>query len=734
MIGTGVRINAGSVWNPMTIDTADVCDGRRDLARAVSELAEHLPEPLIPLARVAYNYRWSWMPGAAALFREVDPGIWRRSECNPRYVIELAAPHRLRDLANEPQYVERLRTVAARLDAGLAAPSAPTSILPERPVAYFCSEFGIHCSLPLYGGGLGVLAGDTVKAASDLALPMVGVGLLYRQGYFHQRMDADGWQHEYWTNTRFERLPAVRVTGADGQTLTVKMVIRGRTVHIQMWRVDVGRVPVYFLDTDRDDNHPIDRWITARLYIGDRHTRLAQYAVLGIGGVRALEALGVHPGLVHLNEGHAALSSRERLRRVLAKGHSFEEALALVRQGTVFTTHTPVAAGNEGYTQEEVEPVLGDFIDDVGIPRRTYYDLGRVVIGDDREPTNITPLALRTSRAANAVSRRHAAVARAMWQPLWCDRRVEDVPIGYVTNGVHTMTWMSELMQALLDRYLGADWRTRLHEPALWAQVEEIPAPALWKARCELRERLVQYVGEQSVRDRLARGEPPAYVEAAIRTFDPQVLTIGFARRMATYKRFYLLTRFPDRSLALLRNETTPMQLVVAGKAHPQDQEAKNALHGFFQVKRAPLVGGRVAFLEDYDLHQAPRIVAGVDLWLNTPRPPLEASGTSGMKVALNGGLNLSVLDGWWAEAYDGTNGWAIESPDGDTNAQDDHDAAALADLLEREVIPLFYRRDADGIPVGWVQRIKASMRTLIPQFTAERMLQEYATTMYPNV
>jgi starch phosphorylase len=715
----------------MTIDTVPATDGRRDLARAVSELAERLPEPLLPLARLAYNYRWSWMPGGAELFRDIDVAIWRRSECNPRQVIEVAAPHRLRELGGQQEYAERVRDVAARLDADLARPWAQTGISPGRPVAYFCSEFGIHCSLPLYGGGLGVLAGDMIKAASDLPLPMVGVGLLYRQGYFHQRMDTDGWQHEYWTNTRFERLPMVRVTGPDEQALTVTLVIRGRTVQIQVWRVDAGRVPVYLLDTDRDDNHPIDRWITARLYVGDRHTRLAQYAVLGIGGMRALEALGIHPGLVHLNEGHAALSGRERLRRLLATGRSFEESLALLRQGTVFTTHTPVPAGNEGYTQDEVEPVLGDFIDDVGISRKTYYDLGRMVVGDDREPTEITPLALRTSRAANAVSRRHAAVARAMWQPLWHDRRVEEVPIGYITNGVHTTSWMATPMQALLDRHLGTDWLTRLGDPALWARVEEIPPSDLWQVRCRLRETFVHYVRAQSIKDRLARGEPPGYVDAAAQAFDPHALTIGFARRMATYKRFYLLTRFPDRSLRLLNDDTTPIQLVVAGKAHPQDDEAKEALHRFFQIKWAPSVARRVIFLEDYDLHQAPRIVAGVDLWLNVPRPPMEASGTSGMKVTLNGGLNLSVLDGWWAEAYDGANGWGFESTDGDAGAQDDHDAALLLDVLEREVVPLFYKRDADGIPVAWVQRIKAAMRTLIPRFSADRMLREYVENMY---
>jgi glycogen phosphorylase len=718
----------------MTIGAAPLYDGRADIERAVAELAERLPQPLLPLARLAYNYAWSWAPDGAAVFHDIDPHLWRHHACNPRAVIESTPSRRFVELASQPQYIDRLRELQARIDADLDRPWAQTPISPEHPVGYVCSEFGVHCSLPLYGGGLGVLAGDMLKAASDFALPMVAVGLLYRQGYFRQRMDTAGWQHEYWTVTDVEHLPIVRVTGPGGGPLTVTLVMRGRTVRIQVWRVDVGRVPLYLLDTDRDDNHPIDRWITARLYIGDRHTRLAQYAVLGIGGVRALDALGISPALVHLNEGHGALSSRERLHRLLTPGRSFEEALALLRQATVFTTHTPVAAGNEGYRQEEVEPVLADFIDDLGIPRRTYYDLARMVPGNDQEPANITVLALRTSRAANAVSRRHGEVARAMWRPLWHHQSEADVPIGYVTNGVHTVTWMSAPMQALLDRHLGADWRRRLSVPALWEGIDAIPPAELWDVRRALREAFVRYVREQSIYDRLDRGEPPEYVEAAALAFDPDVLTVGFARRMATYKRFYLLNRHPEQGLRLL-SSSTPIQLVVAGKAHPQDQEAKEALHTFFQIKHVPEVGRRVIFLEDYDLHKAPRIVAGVDVWLNLPRPPLEACGTSGMKAALNGGLNLSVMDGWWSEAYDGQNGWAIESHDGDPAAQDDRDAAALFDVLEREVVPLFYNRTPDGIPAGWVQRIKASMRSIIPRFSAERMLREYVTTLYaPSV
>ncbi len=712
------------------MDSSGKCDGRQDVARAIVELSERLPEPLLPLARMVFNYRWAWIPGGAAIFRDIDPELWRHSECNPRYVIEGTAPHRFSQLAVQPEYLRRLHELTARIDADLARPWAQTPISPDHPVAYFCSEFGVHCSLPLYGGGLGILAGDFLKAASDVGLPLVGVGVLYRQGYFRQRLDTAGWQQEYWTDNSFERLPIVRVTAADERPLSVDVVIRDRTVHVQVWRADIGRVPLYLLDTDRDDNHPIDRWITARLYIGDRHTRLAQYAILGIGGVRALRALGVEPALVHLNEGHGALSSRERLRTLLGAGANFEDALARLRQDTVFTTHTPVPAGNEGYSQQEVEPVLGDFIDDLGIPRRTYYDLGRMVPGNDSEPTNITVLALRTSRTANAVSRCHGEVARKMWRPLWHERQDADVPIRYVTNGVHTTTWMAAPMQALLDKFLGLDWRAHLSDPGFWTAIDAIPPAELWNVRCQLREAFVQYVRERSIRDRLGRGEPPFYVDAAARAFDSNVLTVGFARRMATYKRFYLLNRYPDRALRLLGG-TTPIQLVVAGKAHPQDQDAKEALHTFFQTKYMPEVGRRVVFLEDYDLHKAPRIVAGVDVWLNLPRPPLEASGTSGMKVALNGGLNLSVLDGWWAEAHDGDNGWGITSPPTGPGEQDDHDAAAVLDIIEHEIIPLFYGRDADGVPHRWVKRIKASMRTLIPRFSAERMLREYIDVVY---
>lgn len=706
-------------------------DGTRDVVQAIAVLAERLPEPLLPLARAAFNYAWSWIPHAGEPFRELGPALWRRSGCNPRWVIEAAAPHRLRQLADDPSFVASVVEQAARLDAYLTRPVAPGPIPRARPVAYFCSEFAVHGSLPLYGGGLGVLAGDLLKAASDAGLPMVGVGLLYREGYFHQRLDLSGWQHEYWTAADFEHLPVVPVTYPDGRPLAVPVAIRGRDVLVRVWRADVGRVPLYLLDTDHEDNQTIDRWITARLYIGDRHTRLAQYAVLGVGGARVLEAMGIRPSLVHLNEGHAALSGIERMAALVADGRSEEEALARVRDETVFTTHTPVAAGNEWYSVGEVEPVLGGYAERSGIPRASFYDLGRFHPGDPFEQVAITPLALRTSRAANGVSQRHGEVARRMWEQLWPDRSEADVPIGHVTNGVHVPTWTASAMQDLLDRHLVTDWRTRIPDPAVWEAIRSVPDEELWQTRRALRTRLVEYVREKSVLDRLSRGESPEYVEAAARVFDPEALTIGFARRVATYKRLHLLVRQLDRGLRMLADQARPIQVVIAGKAHPADDEAKQTLRALLEARRAPHVGSRIAFLEDYDLPMAQRVVAGIDVWLNFPRPPLEASGTSGMKVVLNGGLNLSVLDGWWCEGWDGETGWAIASEGGDPDAQDEHDSRVAFDLLENEVIPEFYARDQNGLPRRWLARVKTSMERLAPRFSAARMLQDYVATMY---
>jgi starch phosphorylase len=705
--------------------------GQRDMERAIAELAERLPPPISALAGVAYNYRWSWTEGGSDLFRDMDPALWPRSGFNPRWLLEALAPPRLRELALDADFVQRVARIASELDADLRRRSISGRVPPDRPIAYFCSEFGGHPSLPLYGGGLGVLAGDVVKAASDLALPFVFVSLFYRQGYFHQRLDAHGWQIESWKATEIERLPAALVRNGKREPLTVSIAISGRTVKIQTWRLDFGRVPLFLLDTDRPDNHPIDRFITARLYVGDRYMRLAQYAVLGIGGVRALRAMGIEPSLIHLNEGHAALGVFERLGALLAEGVPIEHALARIRETTVFTTHTPVAAGNEWYTREEVEPVLGELVRELKLPNSAFYDLGRFHSGQEQEPVNLTPLALRMSRTAIGVSERHAEVSREMWRALWPEREPADVPIGHVTNGVHTATWMAPAMQALMDRVLPADWRMHTADLAMWEGISRIPDAELWQVRCQLRECLVQSARERSVSDRVGRGEAASYVESALRVFDPTALTLGFARRVATYKRLHLLTRQLDRALRLLANFERPVQLVIAGKAHPADREAKETLRSLFDLRNAPNVASRTVFIEDYDLQFAACLVAGVDLWLNLPRPPFEACGTSGMKVAVNGGLNLSVLDGWWSEAYDGESGWAIASRGGDPEQQDDVDAAALFNLLGSEVIPLFYERNLEGIPLRWLARVKTSMRRLIPRFSADRMLQGYLSTLY---
>jgi len=706
-------------------------DGRRDLEHAIAEVGDRLPAALAPLARLVFNYRWTWLIGGSALFRDIDPALWGRSGCNPRFMVEAVAPRRLDELAADTAYTARVAEAAALFEADLARAPDASAVEPDRPVAYFCSEFGAHCSLPLYGGGLGILAGDVLKGASDLAIPLVGVGLLYRQGCFHQRLDPEGLQHEFWMPTYIERLPAVLVSGVDGHMLTVSLPLRERSVSLQVWRVDFGRVPLYLLDADRPDNHPIDRWITARLYVGDRHTRLAQYAVLGVGGIRALAAMGIAPGVHHLNEGHAALAAFERMGPLLAAGAKPEEALARVRLDTVFTTHTPVAAGNEWYSTGEVETVLRDVRESLHIPEEFFYGLGQLGPDANEDRVAMTPLALRTSRAANGVSERHGEVARAMWQPLWPERAAADVPIAHVTNGVHTHTWMGESMQRLLERHLGSAWHSRPEDRAAWSGIATLPDAELWEVRNALRAHLVDYARERSVADRLARGESPSYVDAASCIFDADHLTIGFARRVATYKRFHLLLHRLDAALRLLADTERPIQVVIAGKAHPQDHEAKEILRSIFQSRHMPNVGSHIVFLEDYDLHQAPRIMAGVDLWLNLPRPPLEASGTSGMKVAANGGLQLGVLDGWWKEAYDPACGWAIESPDADPAAQDEHDSAALFDLLGREVIPLFYERGEDGIPHRWLARVKASMERYLPRFSTARMLREYAERLW---
>jgi starch phosphorylase len=702
--------------------------GGRELERAANGLASRLPERLATFADLAYNYRWSWTPGGDELFAAISPHRWELCGRNPVRLLQEVSADALAAAADNDQLIARAAEVRAAVESDLARPAAPGPVTPEHPVAFFCAEYAVHQSLPIYSGGLGALAGDLLKAASDRAVPLVAVGLMYRRGYFRQQIELTGWQREYWTESDPERLPAALVSVNGGEPLTVRVPIYGAVVTAQVWRVDVGRVPLFLLDAERPENDRLTRWITSQLYVGDPYTRLAQYALLGLGGMRVLEALGIEPGVVHLNEGHAAFVSLELAARELARGASFEEALGAARDRTVFTTHTPVPAGNDTYPLEQVVEALGTYAAEVGIDPEAVVRLGRTHADARDEPFGVTQFALHTSRAANGVSARHGEVAREMWQPLWPDREAEQVPIGHVTNGVHTATWLGAPMRALLDRHLGEGWIERLTDPDTWAAMDDIGDDELWAVRCSQRERLVELVRDRAPLDRLTRGEEREYVEAGMHSFDPDALTIGFARRLATYKRLDLLLQDPERALALL-NSDRPVQIVIAGKAHPRDEPGKQLIQRLLGLRGAPGVGHRIVFLHDYDLELAARLVQGCDVWLNVPRPPLEASGTSGMKSALNGGLQLSVLDGWWPEAGDEAGGWSLSGEvDPDHAAQDARHSAELLRLLEQEVVPTFY---SGAPPRSWLDRVRQSLRTIGPQFSAERMVDDYVERMY---
>jgi glycogen phosphorylase len=703
--------------------------GDHDIEAAVADLASALPGVLQPLARIAFDYRWSWSADGAATFEAVDPDRWSRVEHNPVRLLAEASRSTLDRAAADDGLAARVARLAAELGADRDRPWLDGPVTVDHPIAFCCAEFGVHGSLPIYSGGLGVLAGDILKEASDMGLPMVGVGLLYRTGYFHQRIDVTGFQHEYWIDTDPGSLPCVRVTSPDGSPLTVDVPIDDDDVTAQVWRVDVGRVPLYLLDTDLPQNGPVGRWVTSRLYESNRDIRLAQYGVLGVGGVRALRALGVEPFVYHFNEGHPALGVLE-----LLAGQDptldDDERMRRVRDQVVFTTHTPVPAGNETYDRREVLAMLGR-IADLATDREGFLAAGRIDPSNHDEPSGMTPLALRSSRHANAVSRRHGEVAREMWQPLFPGRPVDEVPIGHVTNGVHVPTWLRGPMRELLDRHLGDGWLPRADRPETWEPVNDIPSAELWETRNSARRQLVEMVARRAVGDRLRRGEPLDYAAAGGTGFSADVLTIGFARRLATYKRLHLVALQPDRALALIGGEP-PVQFVFAGKAHPNDNEAKDVVRLLFGLKGAPSVAGRAAFLEDYDIPLAGQLVAGCDIWVNVPRPPLEASGTSGMKSCLGGGLQLSVLDGWWAEAYDGRNGWAIDGElDDDHSAQDLRHSSAMFDLLEQEVVPMFHDRDANGVPERWVTMIRRSLVTNGPRFSATRMMRDYLDQVY---
>lgn len=697
-----------------------------------------VPRRIERLTELPYNLWWTWNNAAWRLYRDIDADLWERVNHNPLVFLREVGRAELNAAAQNRHFLARYDAVLEAFDTYMRqnktwyAAHYQAEKTPQ--IAYFSMEYGLHEILPIYSGGLGVLSGDHLKEASDMGLPLVGIGFLYMEGYFSQRISEDGWQEALNNPLKFENLPVLPVLDEQHQPVLVRVPFPERDVSVRIWELRVGRVPLYLLDSNVEANDPQDRQLTARLYWSDLNLRVMQEVVLGVGGVRALRALGCQPRVWHMNEGHAAFLTMERIREFVAEGMTFDEAAAATRGSNVFTTHTPVPAGNDEFPLWLVDKYLAKLWPELGLTRDQFVDLARhqQSWGD---AFSMPMLALRFSEGRNAVSELHGHVSRRMWHELWPDREVGDVPITHVTNGVHTRFWMARRLQMLLDEYLGADWPEHLTDAAYWDRVYEIPDAALWEVRMHLKRKLVFYLKERARWRWMKGGFHPVQVVASGALLDPYALTIGFARRFATYKRANLVLSDPDRLLALLNRANKPVQILFAGKAHPADEPGKQLIQEVYRIVKRAENGGRLVFLEDYDINLARYLVQGVDVWLNTPRRPNEASGTSGMKAAINGVLNFSVLDGWWREAFNGKNGWAIgedRDPVADIALQDREDAESLYRTLENAIIPLYYDdRGPDAIPHEWVERAKESLRTIVPQFSTRRMLTEYTERLY---
>jgi starch phosphorylase len=697
-----------------------------------SSRVPYLPARIEGLASIAMNLWWSWSRETRALFGAIDELLWHRVRHNPLDFLCQVDPAKIAAAASDSDFLRRYDEVIARMSHELTTPDTWFArhypAYDDGPVAYFCAEFGLHASVPIYSGGLGVLAGDHLKSASDLGVPLVGIGLFYMKGYFDQRLRLDGWQEDSDEEYDITRTPLEPVHGRTHEPYLATVETFGRPVHVRAWRMMVGRVPVYLLDTNLETNEPEDRTLMNKLYAGGQELRLRQEWILGVGGVRVLRAVGINPGVWHANEGHAAFMMVERLRELTEAGTPFAEALRRVRATSIFTTHTPVPAGHDAFSVEQVEECIGPVWERMGADRDTFFHLGRHPALPDQ--FHMTVAAIRCSARVNGVSSQHGQVSRHLWHDLWPNRPWETVPIAHVTNGVHLRTWMASPIMELLDEHLGPGWRERTEEPKLWDQVLTLDHRLLWAAHCRLKAVLLDYIREDARRRFAGEHKEAAQVVGAGTLLDPKALTIGFARRFATYKRANLIFRDLERLRKILTNPWRPVQIVFAGKAHPADNPGKEVLQSVYQFTRDPAFEGRVAFVEDYDMHLAHLLVQGTDMWLNLPRVPLEASGTSGMKAALNGVPQLGTLDGWWKEGYDGLAGWAIP-PAGDTEDADAADAERFYRLLDEQVIPLFYTRDARGVPLGWVEKMRYAIRLSGARFTARRMLQEYVQEYY---
>ncbi|MFZ4115999.1 MAG: alpha-glucan family phosphorylase [Chthoniobacterales bacterium] len=693
-----------------------------------------LPSSLEPLRELAYNMWWSWEPQARRLFRELDVTLWGETNHNPVRMLQLCRQSRLIELSQDERYLEELQKVMVAFHHYLERQDTYASTRSNPSIAYFSAEYGLHESFPNYSGGLGILSGDHCKSASDLGLDFTAVGLLYRDGYFKQQINSHGWQEAQELNQVFHYLPITEVKIKD-EPLKISVELPGRLVVARVWQVALGRIKMYLLDTTIPENTPADQHISAALYGGNHELRIQQEIVLGIGGVRLLKALGIAPKVFHMNEGHSAFLSLERIRDLMAHPENeidFSTAFQVVAASNIFTTHTPVPAGNDAFSEELMRTYFGYYPEEVGISWDQFMYLGEMGT-DPKALFSMTVLALKTSRFANGVSKLHGEVSRGLWQALWKDVPVAEVPITSITNGVHAKTWAAGEFHALYEKYLGKNWEDRQSDVEFWRGVIDIPDHVLWDLHQVLKQRTIEFMRERVRAQRIRNEEPPDAIREVNHLLNRDILTIGFARRFATYKRGALLFSDPERLQRLVTNKEHPVQFIFAGKAHPADEEGKKIIQKVYNYSRDPRFKNRIIFVEDYDINVGRRLYQGCDLWLNNPLRPYEASGTSGMKLPLNGGINLSVLDGWWLESYNGKNGWAIGSDivDGTEEEQDEVDIASLLSVLENQIVPLYYAKPDGRLPLAWIQSMRESMRTVVPLFNTHRMVQEYNVSLY---
>jgi len=695
-----------------------------------------LPRRIERLGELAYNLWWTWNPDVQRLYKRIDSDLWEKYDHNPILFLRNVARAKLNAVTHDSYYLDFYDRALLGFDQYMSRNDTWYEKNHEQArdgeIAYFSTEFGLHETLPFYAGGLGVLSGDHIKEASDLGLPLIAMGFLYTKGYFTQKISEDGWQEAHYVRLKFDELPVLAVLDEKDEPLRIHVDLPGRKVYSRIWKIEVGRVPLYLMDSDVEGNTPEDRELTSRLYGSDLDLRISQEMILGIGGVRALKELGHDPSVWHMNEGHSAFLALERARDLVSQGKEFEEAKDIIKDKTIFTTHTPVPAGSDEFPLWLIDKYFASYRDELGLGREEFIDLARHQVSWG-ETFSMPVLAMRTSALKNGVSELHGKVAREMWQYLWPERSADEVPISHITNGIHTGTWLARRLRHLYGRYLARDWLEHIDDPEVWQAVESIPDEELWAVRRHLKRKLVFYMREQAHDQWLHDGVHPVQVVASGALLNPYALTLGFARRFATYKRADLILSDMDRLLQIVNKPNMPVQIIFAGKAHPADKPGKLLIQKVYRTVKQAENGGRLVFLEDYDMNLARYLVQGVDVWLNTPRRPNEASGTSGEKAALNGVLNFSILDGWWREGYNGSNGWAIgdETDYDHPDTQDEKDAQSLYEVLEDEIIPLYYQRSSGNLPTEWIARMKESIRTLAPTFSMRRMVKEYAHEMY---